>query len=162
MEEINKYKLCSKCGFEIPRNSIKCPKCGYDNTNWITKNKNLLFGILMIVIVAALLINNYENKPPNSGYSSSTSTGTSFTHAHPGEKWLIQDSNISVMKTPEAPTDKNAYLNNLTTVIGYGDVVEVISTKGLYWKRVNVLNNSRVYAVGWILSDTVKKSKKIE
>ena len=191
MKELKKYKICPRCEFQIPRGSTKCPKCGADLRSWMSKNKTSVFILIFIIIFGAVMINKYNLiekksavgkvvskkekklsnvdpryrpfKPlPSKLAPSETITLNKFTLAQPGEKWLIQEDNISVMKIPEALTDKNMYINNLSTIIGIGDVVEITATKGLYWKRVNLYNNGQLYASGWILSDTVKKVKKFE
>jgi hypothetical protein len=144
--------------------------CGMKFNNfedWFYKNEKTISKILLFVIFLVIWIlvfpinsNDKTNSSKHTSEITSNNSQLGFTHAHPGEKWVIYDANVSVMKMPEAPTNKGAYLNNLSTIIGNGDVVRVISTKRLYWKKVNLYNNGRVYASGWILSDTVKKAKK--
>lgn len=87
---------------------------------------------------------------------------SSFKNAHSNETWIIHDNNVSVMKLPKASLNNTSYSYNLLTIIGDGDIVRVISTKYAYWKEVDLYNHGQVYARGWILSDIVKKAKRIK
>ena len=112
----------------------------------------LIFFALLLFLIPARINKNFSK-------NSTIKSSSSFSNAQTGQTWIIQDDNVSVMKSPSAPSNKSEYMNNLNTVIGYGEIVKVIGTSGLYWKKVQLYNKGVPYASGWILSDTVEKAQ---
>lgn len=85
-----------------------------------------------------------------------------FALAMPGETWIINDDNISVLKKPEIPV-KALFLDSLVTVLNAGAKVSILENRGILspFKKIQVIKFGKVYR-GWIESDTVKSCKKIE
>jgi len=115
------------------------------------------FGCLLIVGLLGSLGNDQ-------GAGGSGKAAADFVYAMPGEHWVIEDDDISVLKKPEATQDRAQFIRNLVTVIGQGTVVEILETEGMFSpsKRVHVYKyGNEIYATGWILAETVKGARKI-
>jgi len=134
----------------------------------IKKTRILAFSVLVGSIATALILGIFfgtAEKPskPKTETSSAeiqpTSIDRNFMYAVAGETWEILDDDVGVMQKPETTSDRTEFTNNLLTILGKREKVEVIRTKGFasQWKYCKV----KGMYYGWILAETVKKARKI-
>ena len=130
-----------------------------------TANKYTTAIILVAIILIAFpfFIFYYLSSNNNTKTDFNYTPQSSFATSMAGETWIINDDNIAVGKQPKTFSNKQAFINNVVTIIKPGTKVEILESKGIVspWKRVNVFNNqNKVFAQGWVLAETVKDAKK--
>lgn len=83
-----------------------------------------------------------------------------FNYALPGEFWVIECENVALMKNPNIPASNADFAKECVLVIQPGDIVEIISSKGIMerYLRVRLYRNGKFLDGGWILANVPKKA----
>lgn len=85
----------------------------------------------------------------------------STTEALPivGYIYKLKRSNVALMFKPELPVNKEDFKRNLIVLFEYGDIIEVIDSKGILspWYKVNLLRkyDGAILLRGWVLGEII-------
>lgn len=80
-----------------------------------------------------------------------------FSQASADETWVITSENVAILKAPQIPEGKLAFLAATVAVLRPGEQVLVIGgRRSDSWKQV--IPVSRPSQSGWVLADTVKSA----
>jgi len=122
----------------------------------------LLFVILAAIPLAVWYFETRSEKPvPPSVILEQAANGggrytfTKFYHANDGE-WIINDPETPVLRTQKYVSSRAEMLEYKVKVLGPGARVRIIQPDAR-WKLVDVIENGKVVATGWIDAHMVKK-----
>lgn len=101
-----------------------------------------------------IVVNTYYR-----GDGSRTAAPRSFLNAQSGETWIIQSTDVLLMKAPAIPASSADMAGAMVTGVPYGASVRVISGSSGRWKQVSLLKGGQALD-GWVLADTVPTASK--
>ena len=119
--------------------------------------------VVTIVFVIAILIANRPVKvspPQTQTQTQKKPQDQDFTYAVPGDVWIINETNIPLMDTPQSFTDRDQFRAHLNCILESGQKVEIIRHKVVgNWKYIHTLTG--LSCSGWVSGYTVKNARKI-
>ena len=121
----------------------------------------LLLLILAAIPLAVYFMTRHEEPLPPVGNAQKTNGGggrytfTKFYHAGEG-KWIINDPETPVLRTQKYVSSRAEMLEYKVKLLEPGSQVQIIQAAGR-WKLVEVIEDGKVVATGWIDAHMVKK-----
>lgn len=159
--EARRAELKAKLEADGPVPVLKAPGSGKRSATAQAEAAKPTYSMWKVAVAAGLVLAFwFFYVIPTSDSSGGRTAPAGFAGAAADELWRIDDSGVALLRRPEQPDSRTAFMANLITVIDPGTEVMVIEGRpSQAFKRVALVSGPD--ATGWIQAQTVESAKRL-